>query len=78
MSTAWVVLGESHQHEPKATSPEKVDEWLPRVHIVISNFKSFLADTLHGVSHQYLQEYIDEFVFRLIQLRSMLDYENYC
>ena len=58
------VLGESHRHEAKVTPPEKVDEWLPKVHIVISNFKSFLAGTFHGVSHRYLHEYIDEFVFR--------------
>ena len=63
-SKALRVLGESHRHEPKVTPPEKVDEWLPKVQIVISNFKSFLAGTFHGVSHQYLQEYIDEFVFR--------------
>ena len=58
------VLGESQLHEAKVTSPEKVNEWLPKVHIVISNFKSFLAGTFNGVSHRYLQEYIDEFVFR--------------
>ena len=57
-------LGESHQHEPKVTPPEKVDEELAKVHIVISNFKSILAGTFHGVSHRYLQEYIDEFMFR--------------
>ena len=50
------VLGESHQHEPKVTPPEKVDEWLPKGHIVISNFKSFLAGTFHGVSLRYLQD----------------------
>ena len=61
---AFRVLGESHQHEAKVTPPEKVDEWLPKVHIVISNFKSFLAGTFHGVSHRYLQEYLDEFEFR--------------
>ena len=58
------VLGESHRHEAKVTLPEKVDEWLPKVYIVISNFKSFLAGTFHGASHRYLQVYIDEFVFR--------------
>ena len=63
-TNALQVLGESHRHEVKATPPEKVTEWLPKVHIVISNFKSFLAGTFHGVSHRYLQEYIDEFVFR--------------
>ena len=58
------VLGESHRHEPKSTSPENVNEWLSKVHTVINKFKNFLASTFHGVSHRYIQEYIDEFVFR--------------
>ena len=58
------VLGETHCHQAKVTPPEQVEKWLPKVHIVISNFKSFLKGTFHGVSHRYLQEYIDEFVFR--------------
>ena len=58
------VLNETHCHQAKVTPPEKVNEWLPKVHIVISNFKRFLNGTFHGVSHRYLQEYIDEFVFR--------------
>ena len=59
----WV-LDESERHEPKATQQEKVDEWLLKVHIVISNFKSFMVGTFHAVSHRYLQKYIDEFVIR--------------
>ena len=43
---ALQILGEPHWHEPKSTPPKKVGEWLPKVHIVISNFKSFLAGTL--------------------------------
>lgn len=42
---AFEVLSESHQNEPKATPLEKLDKWLPKVHIVTSNFKSFLAGT---------------------------------
>ena len=45
-----LVLGEWHQHDDKAVSPEKVDKWLPKVH-VISDIKSFLAGTFQGVSH---------------------------
>jgi len=59
------VLTEEHHHVAKVTPPELVDEWLPWVHIVISNFKSYLLGTYHGVSGQYVQEYLDEFCYRL-------------
>ena len=58
------VLARDHAHEPRPTPPEKADEWLPLVHLVISNFKRFLIGTFHGVSQKRLQEYLDEFVFR--------------
>lgn len=57
-------LAEQHQHEAKATPPKLVDEWLPWVHIVISNLKRYLLGTYHGVSGKYLQSYINEFVYR--------------
>ena len=46
-------------------TPDLVDEWLPWVHIIISNFKSYLLGTYHRVSGQYVQEYLDEFCYRL-------------
>ena len=58
------VLARDHEHDPKATPPDKVDEWLPLVHLAISSFKRFLLGPFHGVSGKYLQEYLDEFVFR--------------
>ena len=39
-------------------------EWQPWVHIAIGNLKTFLLGTFHGVSGQYLQEYLDEFCYR--------------
>ena len=63
--SALRVLTEEHHHVAKVTPPELVDEWLPWVHIVISNFKSYLLGTYHGVSGQYVQEYLDEFCYRL-------------
>lgn len=62
--TSLKTLTSTHDHRPKVTPPEKVGEWLPSVHIVISNFKRYVVGTFHGVSHRYLQEYIDEFVYR--------------
>ncbi|HYW75498.1 MAG TPA: IS1595 family transposase [Gammaproteobacteria bacterium] len=58
------VLGETQQHEGRVTPPQQVDEWLPWVHIAIGNLKAYLRGTFHGVSAKYLQEYLDEFVYR--------------
>ena len=57
-------LAETHPHIARVTPPELAKEWLPWVHIAISNLKSFLLGTYHGISHRYLQEYLDEFVYR--------------
>ena len=51
----FLVLGEWYWHDVKAISSEKMDEWLPKVHI-ISDIKSFLAGTFQGVSHRFFQE----------------------
>jgi ISXO2-like transposase domain len=49
----------------KVTPLELAGEWLPWVHIVTSNFKSHLLDACHGISGRYVQEYLDEFCYRL-------------
>jgi len=54
----------SHHHEKKVTPPKEASTWLPKVHIAIGNLKAFLNGTFHGVSHRYLQEYLDEFCYR--------------
>ena len=58
------VLAERHDHQAQVTPAHKVEQWLPTVHHVISNFKRFILGTYHGVSHRYLHEYLDEFVYR--------------
>ncbi len=40
------------------------EEYLPIVHLVFSNLKTWLNGTHHGVSHQHLQAYLNEFSFR--------------
>ncbi len=58
------VIHEHHDHEARVTPSNKVDEWLPWVHIAIGNLKTFLLGTFHGVSGKYLQEYLNEFCYR--------------
>jgi len=58
------VVQETQQHEKRVTPPEEASKWLPMVHIIISNMKSFVNGTFHGVSFKYLQEYLDEFCYR--------------
>lgn len=62
---ALKVLAEDHHHVAKITPPEQANEWLPWVHVVISNFKTYILGTYHGISGRYLQEYLDEFCYRM-------------
>lgn len=57
-------IAEKHAHEKKVTPPEEASRWLPLVHVVIGNLKTFINGTFHGVSSKYLHEYIDEFCYR--------------
>jgi hypothetical protein len=58
------VLAAEYQHRGQVTPPDQVKNWLPWVHIVISNLKRFLLGTFHGVTRRYLKDYIHEFVYR--------------
>lgn len=62
--SALNVIGKHHEHMAKVTPPSEASNWLPLVHIVIGNLKTFLNGTFHGVSQKYLQDYIDEFCYR--------------
>jgi transposase-like protein len=42
----------------------RTDAYLPMIHLIFSNLKTWLAGTHHGVSPQHLQSYLDEYVFR--------------
>ena len=57
-------FADHRQQQASVTPPELADEWLPVVHVGIGNLKRFLPGTFHGVSGDYLQEYIDEYVYR--------------
>lgn len=52
-----------HEHIPcTLEKPEQSKEYLPWVHILISNAKRFILGTHHAV--KYLQHYLDEFSWR--------------
>jgi len=57
-------LGYSHDPMVLEGDPERTDVHLPMIHIAFSNLKIWLLGTHHGVSHQHLQAYLNECVFR--------------
>lgn len=57
-------LGYSHEPVVIDGDPERTDAHLPMIHIAFSNLKTWLLGTHHGVSHQHLPAYLNEFVFR--------------
>jgi transposase-like protein len=61
-------------HRPRTQHARFPDrEWvLPRAHRALSNLKTWLQGTHHGVSPKHLQVYLDEFVFRHNRRRTPL------
>lgn len=55
-----------YEHLPVAGrgDPQVAEEFLPIIHTVFANLKTWLMGTHHGVSHQHLQAYLNEFTFR--------------
>lgn len=55
-----------YDHHPIAEcgDPEVAEEFLPIIHLVFSNLKTWLRGTHHGVSAKHLQAYLNEFTFR--------------
>jgi transposase-like protein len=55
-----------YRHVPVALSgnPDMADAYLPLVHLVFGNLKSWLRGCHHGVSPQHLQAYLNEYAFR--------------
>lgn len=50
--------------DQRVFSEEDADASLPVVHHLISNFKSFVLGTFHGITRKYIQGYMDEFSWR--------------
>jgi len=55
-------LADSYDHQHKVYDPNGTElKWL---HIMISNVKSFILGTYHGLPKKLLQDYLDEFAYR--------------
>ncbi len=57
-------LGYEHLAASENGDAAITEEYLPIVHLVFSNLKSWLRGCHHGVSPQHLQAYLNEFTFR--------------
>jgi len=60
-----------YRHRPRVQgSGERARLWLPHIHRVFSNLKTWLRGTHHGVDGKHLQAYLDEYVFRYNRRRT--------
>jgi len=53
------------EHHSVIIPKEKVGEKLPWVHIAISNAKRQLLNSYHNVKPEFLQNYLDEFCYKI-------------
>jgi hypothetical protein len=70
VSDAWggynQLTEKGYRHVPVAMAgnPAMAETYLPIVHLVFTNLKSWLLGCHHGVSPQHLQAYLNEYAFR--------------
>jgi transposase-like protein len=57
-------LGFLHSAVAERGNMQVAETFLPIIHLVFSNLKTWLRGTHHGVSPQHLQTYLNEFTFR--------------
>lgn len=60
------LTGMGYRHVPVAMhgNPALAEDYLPIVHLMFGNLKTWLRGIHHGVSPQHLQAYLNEFAFR--------------
>jgi transposase-like protein len=56
--------GYCHTAVPERGDRQVTETFLPIIHLVFSNLKTWLRGIHHGVSPQHLQAYLNEFTFR--------------
>jgi transposase-like protein len=56
--------GYDHHAIAESGDPEIAEQFMPMIHLVFSNLKTWLNGIHHGVSAKHLQAYLNEFTFR--------------
>ena len=56
--------GYTHMPVGERGDTQVAEEFLPIIHLVFANLKTWLLGIHHGVSQQHLQAYLNEFTFR--------------
>jgi len=56
--------GYDHHAIAECGDPEVAEQFMPMIHLVFSNLKTWLNGIHHGVSAKHLQAYLNEFTFR--------------
>jgi len=54
----------NYGHDKRIIGDKPAHQLAPHIHRVFSNLKTWLQGTHHGVHPKYMQEYLDEYVFR--------------
>ena len=62
--SGYASLGKRGYEHFGCRSAEVAEDYLPIIHLVFANLKTWLIGIHHGVSHQHLQAYLNEFTFR--------------
>ena len=62
--TSLAKRGYKHLAVAERGNSQVAEEYLPIIHLVFANLKTWLSGIHHGVSHQHLQAYLNEFTFR--------------
>jgi len=64
-STSYVGLNENYEYQGKAIPKNELTKVLPWVHTSISNAKRMLLDVHHRIDADFLQNYLNAFVYKL-------------
>lgn len=66
---SYTTLSSGFHHEPIIVGERKAHTLLPHVHTTISNLRSFVQGTYHGLDEFHLQHYLDEYCYRFNRRR---------
>lgn len=58
-----------YEHQAENFDPEKRPDHLRWLHVIVSNLKSLIMGTYHGLDKKHLQRYFDEFCYRFNRRR---------